>query len=405
VTSTPSQPAPFRAAARALAAFCFAGAASAEQAAFLRTDLSIGSGEIVSIDGSWLTVEDPSGSAGRVPLDRIDRVDVRNAGHRPPPETGRYFVDLVDGQRLIVDVSESPDPESLTGRAAGLGPVSIPIERIRLVSAAAPEQHAPPPAADRVTLLNGDVLTGFVASLGAEVVIESDSGATTTIGLARARSIELANPPEPPARDAVFVSDTSGSVIIAREFSVGPDLTFTVETDAAALGVASNGAERVAYKPEHARFVSLSVRRVASSIVGIGDLQPDSVEPTGGRRWTPDPVNAAPDTPPRIADVFLPAPAAVRFELPRGAVRFATGVSHRGGPWTDCTASVFVETRAGVRVGLGQRRITSESEPAEPIEAELPADAVAIVFEVDPGRYGAIQDAVVFVKPRVVVRD
>jgi hypothetical protein len=72
------------------------------------------------------------------------------------------------------------------------------------------------------------------------------------------------------------------------------------------------------------------------------------------------------------------------------------------GAWTDCVARVEAELADGARVVLGEHRLTQENPGAE-INAELPAGTRAIVLVVDPGRYGAVQDGVVFVSPRVLL--
>lgn len=382
--------------------------AIADTGIYLGTDLSIEAGEILTISETTLTVEDREGRVQRIPLRNLSELGLVLPPPIPAPIEGRYFVELTDGQRVVIDLAESPDPESITGNAPGLGIVTIPLDRIRLLSSVPTRAPQEPSDADRVTLLNGDVLTGFVAELGKEILIESDTGVITTVKLARAGSVQLANPTEPISRESIYVHDSLGFTIIAHEFDVEPDLTLTIQADAAPLGIASNGEERVTYRPDNARFTSFEIDRPTERTIGLASREIESTRPTGGRRWTPEPTTLASKATPHFEDVFLPAPAEVRFRLPEAADAFATGITHRGGHWTDCRASVFAELRDGSRILLAERSVIASNRfdaPIEPVSVDLPDGAVALILAVEPGRFGAIQDAVIFTKPRIRVSD
>lgn len=384
--------------------------AHADTAVFLTTDLSIGSGEIIAITEDTLTLMDPSGATERIPMDRISRIDASVIPATATERPGLRFVELTDGQRLAIEITDSPDPDALAGRSPALGRVTIPLERVRSISG---DQPSDTPRdirqdTDHVTLTNGDVLAGFVAAMGTEITIESDNGVLNTIELARVRSVRLANPADEPARVSVLVHDSLGNALLARSFSVAPDGSLSVQADAAPLGLASNGEDRIEYQPDATRFVALSVRRPDARVIPLVNLMADPARATGDRRWTPSPEALTNATPPHIPDLFMPAPASVRYEIPRGAYRFAAELAHRGGPWTDCVASIHAELRDGTLVTLGTQPIDAATRPGDQIgsiHADLPENTRALIFEVDPGAYGAVQDAVVFSRPRLRVRD
>ena len=108
-----------------------------------------------------------------------------------------------------------------------------------------------------------------------------------------------------------------------------------------------------------------------------------------------------------VGDVRMPAPGEAVYDLPPGvrAARFACAVrADAPGPWTDCVASVHAETTGGDRVLLGEARVTASTSEIS-VAADLPDGVRAIVLRVDPGRYGAVQDSVVFAAPRLRVAD
>lgn len=388
--------------------------ALADRVTYLTTSLEIRTGEIVGMSESALIVQHGENAPVRIPTDRIASVDAEGARFGTLPampdwaEANRVFIDLIDGQRMVFDIGPSDDPGVLTGTAQGFGPARIPLERVLRIARPGAPVVTEPTLTDRVVLTNGDELTGFVASIGAEVGIENDNGTVTTIGLDRIESLRLANPPE--LEPGVFVSDSSGKLLRARTFEVQADRSVRVTADAAALGVESNGEDEVVYLLRGVLFTGATIAHEGVGVVPLASIEPDGHEPTGDRSWTQAPVARAGVTPPAsIGDVFLPAPASVRYPVPRGAARFACEIEHRGGDWTDCTAAAFAERRDGSRVALGTVAVSAIKHPAGTtagaIIGDLPGDTVAVVLEVNPGRYGAVQDAVVFRDARLLVAD
>lgn len=320
-------------------------------------------------------------------------------------DASRVFVELTDGQRLVVDIDRSEDPEAIVGRVIGLGRGRIPLERVARIARPGAAWHAEPPRADVVRLANGDVLTGFVDSIGESVSVETDAGGAAVVPLAGVAEIRLANPPEP-AR-GLLVTDDQGVALIARTLTVDADARLSLTTDPGVLGVDSRGEDTVAYERLNARLIGL--RTVGdAAVLALGAIAPDAVRPTGGRRWTPAPERRTDDDPmTALPDVRMPAPATATYPLPAGARfdRFACAVSPaRPGPWTDCTARVFALSADGTRTLIGEQRVTAATADA-PIAGPVPPDTRAIVLEVDPGASGAVQDAVTFLAPRVRAGD
>jgi hypothetical protein len=410
----------------ALATLC--AQAQAESVVLLNTDLTMQRAELVGIADDVVTIIDTDQRTARVPIERIAIVsaEIISLGTLPAQpmidrgpdnldpeapgvtresienEQSPVFVDLIDGQRLRVTVASSDDPEVLVGIADGFGPVRIPLERIlRVARPGAPEQPTPA-LSDRVVLGNGDTLAGFVAAIGSSVRIESEVG-VTEIPIGRVAEIHLANPPEP--TPGVLVRDTTGTVLLAQSFSVDADRRLRITTESAPLGIDSDGQPLASDQRSTLRFAGMRVVRPDQHVRSLAAVPPARVTPTGGRRWTPDPEHArATAAPAELGDVFLPAPASVRYEIPRGASRFATEITHRGGAWTACTVLVQAEQRDASLTLLGSFEIDAFIR-TESIDSRLPDDTVAIILTVEPGLYGAVQDAIVFGKPRLLIRD
>jgi len=413
-----------------------------DAAVYLTTDLSIVRAELVGIADDTMTVLDENDRATRLPLDRIESVglDVASVATLPRQQAPQeplllddlgipdenfgglpddvltgiddedvddadapVFVDLVDGQRLLLAIEPGTNPDLIAGDAAGYGRVSIPIERVVRIARPGAPTEPEPTESDLVLLTNGDALSGFVASIGHDVTIETDVGGSTTVPLSRIAEIRLANPIEPTT--GVFVADATGTVVRAHAFGVDADGILRITAQAAPLGIESNGEPLATDSRPGLRFASLRIHRPDQQVVALDASPPTDVQPTGDRRWTPAPESLPrASRPAMLGDVLLPAPATVRYDVPRGAARFATGVSHSGGPWTDCNAVAHAEQRDGSFVLLGLVGIRADS-PHGSIAADLPKGTIAIVLSVEPGRYGAIQDSVVFMKPRLLIRD
>lgn len=377
-------------------------AADAPTARYETTALELGSATIQELTDQGAVLRPAEGPVRRLPLSSIVALSLGTPPPTLPPlPPDAWFVELVDGQRLAVRPAPADNPDALSAQALALGPARIPLDRVARLARPGDTWDAPTPANDTVTLTNGDELTGFVASLGATVSIELTSGSVTGVPLERVASVRMANPrvPEP----GTLVTDDLGITLLATTFAVAGDGALTITTQPAPLGLDYRGEDAVSPDRSGARLLALRVTGDGARVRPVGDTQPARVTPTGGRRWTPDPV-VRPDADPflGVPDVFMPAPAEGVYPLPAGADRLALRVRAEGGPWTDCVARVLAELRDGSRVQLGSFHLEGSSGAGD-LSVDLPTGTRSLVFTVDPGRYGPVQDAVVFEHPRVRV--
>ncbi|RMH29621.1 MAG: hypothetical protein D6692_03830 [Planctomycetota bacterium] len=388
-----------------LMALGLAGASRAEfDARVMTDDLAIRHTRIVELNDTTLTVRHLDGSTERIPTERLSAaVATEQARPALPGEasSGVVFVELTDGQRLLGTLGVSDDPNTIVLEARGLGRARLPLERVRRVARPGAAWRVADEPTDAVLLTNGDRLTGFVASLGSAVTIEPDAGPNITVPMDRVAEVRLANPSEP--SPGTLVGDDRGVVLRAQSLRVASDGAMTLTTRPAPLGLESGGEDTVAYNPGRARFAGLSVSR-DGGVVALGTLDLPPVTPTGGRRWTPDPVVLdASDPFLALPALHLPAPGELVYPLPPGADRFACDLSVRPGVWTDCVVRIEAIAPDGTRTTLGTPRLNRDNDGAA-IESDLPARAVSLVITVDPGEHGAVQDAVTIGQPRLRVR-
>lgn len=388
-----------------LMALGLTGAARAEfDARVLTDDLAIRHTRIVELNDTTLTVRHFDGATERIPAERLSAaVAIDQARPALPGDaaSGVVFVELTDGQRLLGTLGVSDDPDAIVLEARGLGRARLPLERVRRVARPGAAWRVADEPADAVLLTNGDRLTGFVASLGAAVTIELDAGPTTTVTMDRVAEVRLANPSEP--SPGTLVGDDRGVVLRAESLRVASDGAMTLTTRPAPLGLESGGEDTVAYDPGRARFAGLTTAG-AGGVVALGTGEPPPVTPTGGRRWTPDPVTIdAPDPFLALPSVHLPAPGELVYPLPPGADRFACTLGVRPGDWTDCVVRIEAVAPDGTRTTLGTARLNRDNDGAA-IESDLPARAVSLAITIDPGEHGAVQDAVTIGQPRLRVR-
>ncbi|MCC5823842.1 MAG: hypothetical protein LAT64_08845 [Phycisphaerales bacterium] len=378
----------------------------------LHADLRLERAALVELDDANAVLRRPDGRTERVALGALLGL---SAGARPglpeiqgittPPN--RLFIELTDAQRLLIDIAESEDPDAIVGPVVGLGPGRIPLDRVARVARPGASWYAPTPDTDLVLLTNGDRLTGFVGAIGPVVLVETDAGAVTEIPLDRVAEIRLANPPE--RTPGMIVTDDRGVALRPRTLGIDAAGVLQLTVDPGPLGVDSRGEDAIAYARSGARMVGLRMLTASGETArALASARPGAVRPTGDRRWTPDPRPTTADDPAlALGDIHMPAPAEAVYPVDPGvrATRFASGVRATApGPWTDCIVRVHAETRPGERVLLAEHRITRDRAHAE-IAANLPAGVRAIILEVDPGRYGAVQDAVTFEAPRLLVRE
>jgi hypothetical protein len=313
------------------------------------------------------------------------------------PDPDRGWVDLIDGSRLVGEPAAlASDGESFAWRHEDFGELRIGLDRVvRVVPPVAEgmERVAPgdggDPLVDRVSLLNGDVLRGFVASVGDEVVVELESGGVASAALELVAEVRLANPLSAPAGPVVWLDD--GSAISAASVIAAPDGRARIELAGGAS--ATVDADRVVAMV----FDAATLRALDAESIESWRTPPE-------RRWSPPATTDPPPGSPRVAplfagDVLAPGPMTLAWTLPPGAERFGAvaQLAAGGQPWGDCEVVVRVDGREAARERLRGER------PEVRLSVALDG-AATLEIEIDAGRFGPVGDAVRLIDPLVLVR-
>jgi len=333
-------------------------------------------------------------------------------------------VEMVDGQVLpgSPNVGASDGGEGVVDRVAWSarlwGPVLIDLEGVQRVvvnarAAARVMQGSLERGAaseDRVVLINGDVLDGFVESVsGAAVRIES-SGEVRSIELARVAIISLASPARSPSGARVWLEDGTVARGALRPAPLGkiglvPDGPWIERGNESAAGASRESAG-----------VELDLSEVgalafdASRLVALGSLSA-RVEGVSARRWTP-PVVVGPAQGVALgaADIALPGPMSAEWMLPQGAshVSMRLELPESARVFGDCVVRVEI---AGEEASGVTHRLSSAS-PSVMVRLAL-GDAIGsapsaegvrrLVVRVEAGERGGIQDRVVIRRGLVLV--
>lgn len=307
----------------------------------------------------------------------------------PPPGV----LETVDGQRFPGDTAgPSSNPELLAWDIPGLGRFELPLDSVRFVRRRGAVEPAPAraPSSDTLVLTNGDRLAGFLAGVGASIRFEPTGADPVETGLDRVAALILANPAKAARGPRVWLE--GGAVAAVRRLTIDSDGRMLLSLEAGPTG---------SFEWSKLRALSFDAGR----LVPLSSVAIAGQEPTGERRWAA-PVQVArgatepgslESSPLDAADLVLPGPMRVRWDLPEGAGRLSATLALSPGsePWGDCEVVI----KSGGRE-VARRRLIAGRE-AITLNTELAGGALTI--EVDEGRYGPIKDRVVIGRPLLLI--
>ncbi len=352
-------------------------------------DVLMGSGDLLAVEGA-LGFADGAVQIGgneevfEASLDGVLFVVARESTgtELPAASVGESPIGVLtttDGRRLFGRVA-SGDGQAVVWETLLRDPMKVELEEIASIDLDARDDDAARGRAgvrlnDRVTLINGDVLEGFVLEVGQMIEVETASE-VRSIELARARLIELANPRRASSR--VMVSLRDGSVLGVETLTgSGADSLVLAGGDAGSgIEVRSGDVLGVVVRP--------------GSVRGLASLELQEHEPLSSMRWIEPPSLASHRL--GLGEVSFSGPTRARWRVPEEARRFIARVHlpKRTQPWGACEVMVLgvrgreIEQLASVRVDGGQR------------VAMLDAGVEGfgeILIEVREGAHGPVLDA------------
>lgn len=392
---------PFRVfAGAALVAALAAAAGAVTEATLIGPDLQPRRVSLQGMDQGSLSFFDAQRHYASEPVNKY--VEIRAIGPGAPAEGGQgepAALDLADGQRLTGRwLGGQGDGQALQWDHPFLGKVTVNLEDLRALSLSGPPPEAGATAVDRVKLANGDVVEGFVSSVGAGGIEIKPAGGAPAVVLPveRIKSLRLAGTPREEARTnhmMVWLHDSSR--LRATEATIADDqLRIKTPLVPAAPGAL---AEPVVTIPL-AKVARIELAGAAGRLVELAGLEASLV--SGGD------VFGLPLRP-RVekGQIFLHAPVVVKYNLPAGAQRFAAEALLDVAPDEAADAQAWADFEVVLRVDakeVGRWHITGK-EPSATIN--VPAVGSMMTLELLPGVNGPILDRLRLTGAAVLVRE
>lgn len=272
------------------------------------------------------------------------------------------------------------------------------VESLVLKSNASAEVVRTGSPADVVLLVNGDRIEGYVSAVRDSVRIDSQ-GKAIDVPIDRVTSVEFANVVSPASGARVWTYDgTIAAVDTVRVRAGGvADLVSTLRGESG--GVATN------IPASDVRAVSLDTSRLRA----LASLEAHLVEGSSTRRWTPPPAIGNTRTAPlSAADIEIPGPMRVQWNLPAGARKLATiaELPIDARLYGDCEIVVSVVTGDAPAREIARERLHAQRASVDlnlVLHAAGTPAGTALRIDLLSGEGGAIQDRVVLRRPLFLV--
>lgn len=332
---------------------------------------------------------------------RILRGDAPPAKRTAAAAAPLGVLELIDGQRLVGRLVQLPAGagagagaggagQSVHWRHAMVGDVVVSLDAVRMIALEPAVQVAGTPAADRLVLVNGDALQGFVVAIRAAGIEFQPAGQTQALNLSadRVRMLHLANPLKAPAAGGHVLWLVDGSRIRVGQLAIAEDVV---------TASAKIGSTAATLTVPLAQVSRIDIDSTAGRLVDLADL---AGKVTAGGQVFGLPM------PPRTTGraIELHAPLTIDYPLPAGAQRFSaqvdlaavTGAQRPYLSWADIDVIVAVDGKPAGRFHL------DADKPRAAIN--LPAQGSVLSIQLDPAANGPIMDRAILRDATILVR-
>ncbi|MCA9293582.1 MAG: NPCBM/NEW2 domain-containing protein [Phycisphaerales bacterium] len=384
---------------------------SGAEAILIDDELRGRSVRLAGIDGASILIVDESGRMMRAnadsalalialqgPVDITQGIGATLPPAYEPPELADQlaraaasaeagFIETATGERLPGQLAATGGgADVLSWEHPSFGRIDLALDQVMRVvmpgmRAAASMALTGEPEHDELVLANGDVLTGFLVTLGPRTSIETDAG-VVEIDAERVAATVLSNPVQPRLGLVVWLDD--GTVTSASQIDAVRD---------GDVRITREGGVSAEYRPLSLRAIAFE----ASRLVPLSTLEPVE-QVTLGERPTTTPVRIRPHPDDFLLgdvallgaeDVELPSPMRVVYALPADAKRFAgtAALDPNSAPWGDCEFVVAVDGQELLR-----RRL-HEADAFASFNIDV-AGGRRLEVRVEPGAFGPIRDRV-----------
>lgn len=325
----------------------------------------------------------------------------------PLPELSPVrLISLTDGQIVRGTVLEPELPElfsftMIAGRNIH-GQARIPIERILRVadeqSLTRSYESLAPLRDDTLRTRTGDEIIGFIESIGPMTLVSLSDGSELSIETARVSEIHFANQAD--ILPGLYLTFNDRETFRVSVFEYDNQQPVSIDVDTTSLGLEDTGNSTWIFETDSLQ--SLRVIDPGVRVLAMSDIEPERIEAMGDREWAPAPVLLDRSiSHPTLASIDLRSPMRAHYPVPKGASRFACSIEAPIEEWTDCVVRVIARTDRGDTTLLEQRLNGSRS--SADLNARLPSGTTKLIFEVDPGEHGPIQDRVLLHQPRLLI--
>ncbi len=371
-----------------LAVVSAAPVALAESGNFLliRRDMPVQTVEVAEIGPRRLVYREDGGSWVSVSRERC--VALLNTEVLIVPRR-QGWLHLADGQQFPGQaLSAARMTDVLVWvQSSWFGRMEVPLDHISSALFQSTAVVPPQGDADVLLLANGDLVEGFITSLGDPVSLELANAETASIDLplGRVHAVRMVTPPRKPTGPRLWLID--GTIVEARQVLLSDDGFYRLEG--------------VAFGQEDSYRMGLDAVAAVlfdpAALVPFADLTPRRVEGPPTRYIVPAPRPLDDHAPLGLSRLEFRGPITAYYVLPAGATYFAAEaelpVTSRA--WGDCELIVRDDDRT-----VFATRLNAET-PTASIGVRLSGSTLTV--EVTEGAAGPIQDTVVLVRSLILV--
>ena len=319
----------------------------------------------------------------------------------PATSSPTKYITLIDGQTIKGRIAEPQNPDTLAYNLyAGIiikGLATLDLEQILSISDQPNQLPAKNPESDIILTTNNDRLTGFIESIAQTTSITTDTS-TVRIDLEQISTITLANIQE--HTPGVYITTTDDLYIRANRFQFDFYHQLSLLPDNVSFGLHQSSHSPWLF-PANAP-AAITVVHSRRRLISLCDTTPVTIEPTGGRDWTPEPTILSDHPNAILSTIDLHAPLRVVYPLPDGATRFACELIAPINTWTDCIATISAISASGKYHELITQRLNSDQSTTA-LNIALPNETTQLEIRIDPGEHGPIQDRVLVKNPRLLI--
>jgi hypothetical protein len=359
--------------------------------------LSPGDPEPAGEDGPWRTAFAIVSSAqGELWARNAAPHAIRSgAGGQDKHLPGEGWLLTTDGQRLRGRIGEGSDgaAEALSWQSSRFGLLSAPLDDVLacVFSDHVPSLSTDGLTSDRMLLVNGDVIDGFLVSIASDVVFErKGESEADRVGLDRVATILMSAEHVPALGARMWLGD--GSVVRIRSArDVRDQASGVIASDVevslrgGTVGENAGGTSRGEIQMGEVRALTGDAAR----LVPLSGLEVVSQSAHESRSSSAGLIVAHSGGVLGSGDIVLPGPMTVEWRLPAGAMAIAGVIELAAGceVWGDCDVEVLCGEQ---RVARGRIRASESLVIGASVSC---GETLRVVVE--PGAHGSIQDVVV----------